>query len=69
MSDYSKIKVNDVVTDGEETFLVTRIDEGKYLSGIDKNGELYGGFRIEKCKRTGQTIDIEHLLEQIRGDE
>ena len=67
----SKIEVGDVVEikDGVEGILsgiVTRVSED-YISCVLSDGK--GGYiPIGLCKKTGKHIDIESILEQIRGE-
>lgn len=62
------IKVGDVVyANGVQGVVIDIIsDDDCYI--YDENGCIEV-VKFEKINKTGRTVDIEHLLEQIRGDE
>lgn len=61
-----KIEIGDFVEFEDKIFCVTRI-LGDYYCGIDKNGSVYS--TKKKClKKTGRRIDIESLLQLLKGE-
>lgn len=66
------IKVGDVVvvkSDDRQKFVVTYIfQERNKVAGVRHDGAQIE-YDIDVVKKTGKHFDIEHLLEQIRGDE
>lgn len=68
------IKVGDVVKrknvdkDMPNKLIVTKI-YNQTFEGIDSDGYVYCEKHFDEWKKTGKHLDIEHLLEQIRGNE
>lgn len=63
------IKVGDVVEHFGKPVVVTRVSEcGTVVDGFGMGG-FAKSYRVCECTKTGRHIDIEHLLEQVRGNE
>ena len=65
-----QIQVGDVVVNiNQVKLLVTATLDNGHFEGINEYGSAYTFRADDSWKKTGRHIDIEHLLEQIRGDE
>lgn len=65
-----QIQVGDVVVNiNQVKLLVTATLDNGHFEGINEYGSAYIFRADDSWKKTGKTVDISHLLEQIRGNE